>query len=340
MDLHFSPHQKSIFAVATSTGSIELYDLTLKNVPHIDQRQELRLVSSTILVLSLAWHPSPQMPTTLAVSFSDGRIAILDYHQGTSYTRFLQAHSLEAWTISWSIFSDHARHVLYSGGDDSKLCSMTIWQTDMNERKTGTASRELVSPGESEINVNKSSDSQTIENADDINLPPECLTGFDLKVHDAGITAILPLFVLDELKVEILVTGSYDEYIRVLAPRAYGKWNIILKHRLGGGVWRLKLLNQESCLRPDTVMRFKILASCMHTGSRVLELCYMAGMQWSIRILARFEEHESMNYGSDATRSKEPVHGERNGYTAISTSFYDKKLCVWNIPETFDPARE
>lgn len=40
--------------------------------------------------------------------------------------------------------------------------------------------------------------------------------------------------------------------------------------------------------------------------------------------MAKFEEHESMNYGSDVqpgSRGREK--------TIVSTSFYDKRMCLW-----------
>ena len=66
----------------------------------------------------------------------------------------------------------------------------------------------------------------------------------------------------------------------------------------------------------------------MHAGAKILEVRREEGGKWLINVSVRFVEHESMNYASDGR----PRHraGEVEGFTIVSTSFYDKKLCVWN----------
>lgn len=64
----------------------------------------------------------------------------------------------------------------------------------------------------------------------------------------------------------------------------------------------------------------------MHAGTRVVRLCKGEnGGRWEFDVVASFEEHESMNYGSDA----QPRDGAVK--TIVSTSFYDKKLCLWRL---------
>lgn len=61
----------------------------------------------------------------------------------------------------------------------------------------------------------------------------------------------------------------------------------------------------------------------MHAGTRIVELRKDADGQWEIEVLSKFEEHKSMNYGSDV----QPGDGALK--TIVSTSFYDKLLCLW-----------
>lgn len=76
--------------------------------------------------------------------------------------------------------------------------------------------------------------------------------------------------------------------------------------------------------------RYTILASCMHAGARIVEICRDESGEWSITVLAKFEEHKSMNYGSDVQ-----PHGKNGSVKAIvSTSFYDKLLCLWRYEGT------
>ena len=46
---------------------------------------------------------------------------------------------------------------------------------------------------------------------------------------------------------------------------------------------------------------------------------------WKFEVVAVFEEHRSMNYGSDV----QP--GSSNRKSIISTSFYDRLLCLWRF---------
>ena len=56
-----------------------------------------------------------------------------------------------------------------------------------------------------------------------------------------------------------------------------------------------------------------------------MKLCKGSDGLWTFEVLARFEEHRSMNYGSDVL----PTNGKLK--SIVSTSFYDKRLCLWHI---------
>ena len=79
---------------------------------------------------------------------------------------------------------------------------------------------------------------------------------------------------------------------------------------------------------------YTLLASCMHAGSRIVRLespgsSAESSGEWAFSVLAKFEEHKSMNYGSDV----QPVGRGREGgqRTIVSTSFYDRLMCVWQF---------
>ena len=70
-----------------------------------------------------------------------------------------------------------------------------------------------------------------------------------------------------------------------------------------------------------------ILASCMHAGTRVVRLC-KGGKAWEFEVLARFEDHRSMNYGADVQPGSMAA-----GKMIVSISFYDKLMCLWKWQE-------
>ncbi|MCJ1285073.1 hypothetical protein MMC26_004411 [Xylographa opegraphella] len=260
------------------------------------------------LVLSLAWHPSPKRATEVAVSLSDGNVALLDYAKNPSIQVVKEVHALEAWTVSWSSLSSLSDEcVLYSGGDDSGL------RTFLPEQLR------------SDVACNDG-DTESASSA----IAPL----FNTKIHSAGVTAILSLKLAGHSTQETVLTGSYDEYIRVLAPSPKGVWKVLAERRLGGGVWRLKQIPglEKSGMSSPTQSTFHILASCMHAGARVLQICRTDHDTWSINVLYKFEEHESMNYGSDVTILQDQDEGKNPLIMVVSTSFYDRRLCLWMIP--------
>ena len=305
LDLHFSPLQQDIFAVATSTGAIRIYSLSVADEPRMQALGIIQPFSESTLVLSLAWHHSA--PSILAVSLSTGEVAVLDYEKSPSLMNTIEAHSLETWTVVWSSIThaNSAYTMLYSGGDDSALCAHQGMQLLDN------------------LNV-------THVPLDD---DGKHLLRRDAKIHGAGVTAILP-FQSTGRPAEYLITGSYDEFVRVLEPLPNQRWKVVAEKRVGGGVWRLKFMNTQPF---TTTGRWQVLASCMHAGTRILEICRSSENNWSVNVLATFEEHESMNYGSDAAALADPNDSNGPALTVVSTSFYDKRLCIWRLPmNTFD----
>ena len=301
LDLHFSHTELCLFAVATSTGSICLFKFEALRTEPINHLQTIDIAAPSILVLSLAWCPSTEFSSTIAASLSDGRIATFHHDSPRSSLKAAAGHSLEAWTLAWSADVSHPLQ-LYSGGDDSAICQHNFVSDQIDRESSEDNERAEYRP------------------------PLHC----DSKIHMAGVTAILPLCVCDEGEQETILTGSYDEYIRVLTIGRFlsrKRFQVLAEKRLHGGVWRLKFLG--STVKEDNVT-FTILASCMHAGARIMKIHQLKGDEWSIEVVSRFEEHESMNYGSDACPN--PIWPIET-FTIVSTSFYDRKLCVWKYEE-------
>lgn len=306
LDLHFSNAAPNILAVATSVGTVCFYyfDIEAGSEDSLKYISTINVANPKVLVLALAWSVCPAWPSTIAVSLSTGQVGIFDYEIPQSPVRLVPTHSLEAWTIAWSTTNAlDGSPYLYSGGDDSALSVHTIH----------------------EILHMATLDTESLAQ---IEYEPKSR---DVKTHGAGVTAILPLITESKRDREILLTGSYDEFLRVLVPQLPGRKTALLAEKyLGGGVWRLKQLGTSQASLAGG-KKFIILASCMHAGVKVVEVSYSAEGNWSIKTLGCFDEHSSMNYASDA---REENHGSScKSRTYISSSFYDKRLCVWEMKD-------
>ncbi|KAL5118018.1 hypothetical protein ACEQ8H_004002 [Pleosporales sp. CAS-2024a] len=311
LDVHFLPRHvpSGNFGTANSNGSFSLYELTgdEKQRPttmvHI---KTIQYFAENVLVTSFAWHPERFM---VGMTGSDGRVClgVID-GGGDEEGNVLPVgkHSVEAWTLA---FSRDAESVL-SGGDDSALRMMDLSEEQEQQDHEGS--------GRGRVHQKTA----------------RYWPWMDTRIHGAGVTAILPLH--RDNASSLIVTGSYDDRIRLLGVEPTGQRRVLADANLGGGVWRIKLLEQRPRLPanhgvdkwraeppPTEVL---LLVSCMHAGAKVVKM-KKEGDVWAFEVLAKMEEHQSMNYGSDA-QSFVNRQGKR---TFLSTSFYDRLLCLWRF---------
>ena len=303
LDLHFSPSDPSVLAVATSVGSVNFFACDLEHSGNLTFVRSLQICNPSILVLSLAYQmPDPdRVSSEIAVSLSNGHLAVFSAESEEHDVVIGPVHGQEAWAVTWSRSIGESRTsqvLLYSGGDDFKLCKHSlccpIIRAEDESRNRGL---------------------QTMRE--------------DLKTHGAGVTAVVALPMLHEGQ-EVLLTGSYDEYIRILIMPLHsrGRAKVLSEKRLGGAVWRISCPFQYQDSGTCDSTSFRVIASCMHAGARVLEIRREVEA-WSIEVVAMFSEHESMNYASG--------HREHNGgILFVSTSFYDRRLCIWTLDGTSD----
>ncbi|KAL2268139.1 hypothetical protein VTJ83DRAFT_2985 [Remersonia thermophila] len=322
LDLRFNPHQGSrdIFAAVSSTATLAVFRFCPDDDDEPQPIQHLHTMDITamsrdgsitpsaasekgeILFLSFGWHPA--RADMLALTTNTGHVYLVhlpafDGSGGGGWTLEPEpviTHSLETWCVALSSVpgapgaASPALRV-YSGGDDSALRFQTCrWD------------------GEGPVVWG--------------GLP----AAVDKRGHDAGVTAILPLL-LQEDGSELVVTGSYDEHIRLFEVPLLGRIKKVAELGLGGGVWRLKLIHLDRRSGQEGSWSARILASCMHAGARIVELQPAESGELEFRVLARFEEHKSMNYGSDV----QPGWQNKDRLSVVSTSFYDKLLCSWEF---------
>ncbi|KAF2011312.1 hypothetical protein BU24DRAFT_278435 [Aaosphaeria arxii CBS 175.79] len=301
LDIHFAPGNfpPSSFGVATSTGSFDLYYLGNEagekltgapeppKLPILSHWRTFQFFPSDVLVTAFSWS---QDGTTVAMTLTTGEVCLRKPVVDVEDVKDIHSvdagsHDLEAWTVTFL----PKGNAFFSGGDDSALI---YWERPTN----GTDGTEPGLDGEDAA-------TQVWTNR---------------KIHGAGVTAILPLIIAEgEMKV---LTGSYDDHIRLLDVPVVGRKTVLAELNLGGGVWRLKKLDSD----PDCT-EVLLLASCMHAGARILRLRRTENHDWDFEVLAQFEEHKSMNYGSDS----QPGVDENGRRTFVTTSFYDRLLCLW-----------
>ncbi|KAK0610470.1 hypothetical protein B0T17DRAFT_620946 [Bombardia bombarda] len=326
LDLHFNPHacKHDICGVVSSTGTLAMFKLDpsgeqpLKHLKTMDMATMSKdadgAIDTDTLFTSFCWHPT--RADMVAITTSAGHVYLVDLGVSEGswvlYPEPIITHTLEAWTVSISPFlgtttgqpyeglqKNESSFGVYSGGDDSAL---------RYQRCTLGAA-----------------------DADDETQHPVDITshmGARFKGHEAGVTAILPLCLTKD-GAELVITGSYDDHIRLfsISAQPYGpsRAEILAKSNLGGGVWRLKLIDLDDGIADGHSWRARLLVSCMHAGARIVELIRTADGKYQFRTIGRFEEHKSMNYGSDL----QP--GWTEDLSIVSTSFYDKLLCLWKF---------
>lgn len=337
-DFHFSPRDPALFAVALGTVAVSLYrirDASHSSTPAIEFVRTIPVHDDpSQLTLYLAWIPPLEEGQNgdsgcdsetdgFAVSFSGGQVSVFHTnctpsHELTRDTmseiQFPASPPIEVWYLAFSPSraTENQLPSLFSGDDFAQV-------------------REFVFPLQS-----NSEDENEDEN--DTTLAPYQKSHDRGRHHGAGVTAILPLFG-DDLGT-VLLTGSYDGCVRVYRLGARGI--VLAEMDLGGGVWRLKLIQTTGAdtMPSDSVreggQRYYVLASCMHAGARVVEVLHTARRRdrddecdsWSFRVLAEFTEHTSMNYASDFWASRNGEGGAAELFY-VSSSFYDRRVCVW-----------
>jgi diphthamide biosynthesis protein 7 len=337
-DLHFHPRDPSILAIATSAASVALFKVSSGLEPTISHLWTLPVHEDpSTPALFLAWAPrnwfSRPEQDGFAVTFSDGRTsvygtasadkteaALTEQSNVTQLGTFEASQPIEVWFVALASLVD-----LSSGPEEPGIPHLFTGDDFGSLHSRQFRAQAAVQSEEEEP------------------LPPLVLDYDDrARHHTAGVTSILPLPLPLRDGAPLLLTGSYDEYVRVYHATRRGQ--VLAEECLGGGVWRLQLLKTEQMPAEEGEgegWRFLILASCMHAGTRVVAVTGTpqgadddSGLEWGIDVLAKFTEHESMNYASDVWKAEGGYDLEGKDISelvCVSSSFYDRRVCVWRV---------
>jgi diphthine methyl ester acylhydrolase len=353
----------------SSSGSISFFKLKITHLfglggimGEIIHLNTFQVFPESTVVTSLAWHNSSNGP--IAVTTSEGKVSILNFCD--DYT-VLHQHAVinthgnyEAWTVAFAMDMDHLHagahgvyensrllrrneyqgfvsptQGVYSGGDDSRLRFAMF-----SRNKEGHIVTEA-----------------TVPEATDRHGGTNGMGG-----HNAGVTAILPIPLSTFVGQDILITGSYDDHVRVYAVYDHRPFKdnktpkILAELNIGGGVWRLTFLENyiekdrsaEDHIRCETdVSTFRMLASCMQGGVRVLEVTGSLRGEWTIKAIAelKFNTANDLVYAGDVQPAgprmpKDPdgeYDDDEEEFVFVSANFYEKQLCVWKYHKPPSP---
>ena len=320
-DLHFHPRDPNLFAITGSSGCVALFRVLVSGGAESITPLWTKPVheDSSIPALFLAWTPrgwfTNEQADGFAVTFSDGQTTVFGNNTGnitqaeeiTDVGTYHARQMIEVWFVALATYHNtegQSIPFLFTGDDFGSLHTRRL---------------DLLSSGSE-------------GNEQDL-LPPTLLDYDDrARHHTSGTTAILPLPCPLVDDAPLLLTGSYDEYLRIYHATRRGA--VLAELCLGGGVWRLQILKTESPDATSSNWRFLVLASCMHGGTRVVKITGDRESGWDIEILAEFTEHESMNYASDVWKGDQKADdiGTKEGeLLCLSSSFYDRRVCLWRI---------
>lgn len=380
--MHWRPldAHTALLGAATSTGSLALLRRR-RDVPAsttasstspdrsfapLEWIQTLQLDDLDSVLTSFAWLPTPpEGPGGALVSAASGEVVRLPPNLSDAQLRACEArhadgplsfecagdvqdiaeHAAEAWIVVSSTEraagasddsqngASRTRTGVYSGGDDARLAYTPM----------------VVHNGDDDGGAEEEED----DDADTAG-PAAWQT---TRLHDAGVTFVLPV-----PQKNVLLTGSYDDKLRVVAPpvpsspdRTKRRPRELAGLDLGGGVWRLYVLDEQGEQREkggrseSTDYALMLLACCMYAGARIVRVEHSQSLdedgdggsaagsldegEWSIKVLGSFTEHESMCYGGAVLKAG-GVDGGAGGETRAllaTCSFYDRRLCLWHF---------
>ncbi|KZV29602.1 hypothetical protein F511_00880 [Dorcoceras hygrometricum] len=326
--VEFCPHESFYNVLAASTyvlqegdrpsrsGSVTLFDVDADDRQlHLIQRLE------TSGIFDIKWSPGKGEGLgypLLAQADADGWLKIHGLHSNGSEMRAIHLTEMCGKCIS------------------SSMCLCVNWNPSATSMIIGLSdgSVSVISLQDSELNILhkwKAHEFELWAACFDVHQPMLVYTGSDdctfscwdlrndlsklvfknTKVHGMGICCIAK----SPTDSNILLTGSYDEQLRIWDVRSTSEPVIESSIGLGGGVWRIKYHPSIAGL---------VLAACMHNGFAILKI-----KDDQARVVETYDKHSSLAYGADWQGGDSFVDGKRKSSAVATCSFYDRLVRVW-----------
>lgn len=305
-------------------GKLYIYDV---NEP-IDCNQKDSLNSSAVIdlpsqgIFDLQWVPGELggSQTVVAMALADGSVRLLDPVSGHEEVEICTCDSMaltidtirdqDGSLLCTSSFSDGGVRVFqYSNNgvhplNDWKAHSLEAW-VSVWSRVEDKKGRIVYSGGD-----------DALFQAWDVRIPESPGRLFlDKKTHQAGVCCISEM----ESDPNIILTGSYDECIRIWDWRNSSRPICTLEHRTGGGVWRLKPHPKDPRL---------LLTACMYNGFLVYRIASQGEDAWTMKECEHYPHQQTLAYGASWSH-RQP--GQDHSRSLVATcSFYDNLLHIWS----------
>ncbi|KAK0587947.1 hypothetical protein LWI29_031700 [Acer saccharum] len=334
--VEFCPHDSHHRVLAASTYTLQEGDkptrngsISLFNVDAEESKLELFYRLDTAGIFDIKWSPvGGNAGPLLAQADADGHVKV---------------YSLECTVDEPEAIGGFLREI---NGEkiSSSMCLCLDWNPSATSMTVGLSdgSVSIISFAESQLEILqewKAHDFELWATSFDIHQPHLVYTGSDdckfscwdirdcparlafqnSKVHTMGVCCITK----SPSDPNTLLTGSYDEYLRVWDVRSISKPVSETSIRLGGGVWRIK----HHPFVPGLV-----LTACMHNGFSVVKVDGEKA-----EVIETYTKHGSLAYGADWQRGGNPLESKRKNSLVATCSFYDQLLRIW-MPESEIPA--
>jgi diphthamide biosynthesis protein 7 len=205
LDIEWTLHEAELGCMlCVATSTGSLEFLTFDaGAAELEHTSSKQITEPDTLVLDLLWHPT--RADTIAVTLSDGIVALCQSNDST-----------KPWSpSSQTTTTELATH------------SLEPWTLAFSPDAS-----HVFSGGDDAVLR-----AIQLSSSDESSTPSPTALWIDRKTHEAGVTAILLL------ATDLLITGSYDDRIRLIAAPPVGRRQVLAQLDLGGGVWRLRMLD-------------------------------------------------------------------------------------------------